>query len=300
MDNENNLLAGLALVVVIGLGVLLTGGMASDKPVPIQPVQPSPVVPPPVPTPPPVPHPPPCPNCPRAADDAGCQPVGLGEKCLCCRKCDNYCCQCTPGDRCWDGCRCHEHEFSAGASVDGESHDGAEIQLPLPPDFHTKNVGGTDGAGLCVFCSMHHSGIWADEPVFAHIFDFMKKHRGGGWPQKVDEMVKACAKEMGLPEPEYIQVTGRDLSVLKEACRQGRMPGVTYSFSPTGRYGGRRISHMVSLLHADDHWFVILDNNYVTGEKHLEWMTPDEFLRTYGSGWAVILLKSGPPYPPKN
>lgn len=147
---------------------------------------------------------------------------------------------------------------------------------------------------------MRHSGIWADEPVFTAIFDWMKKHPGGGYPDKVTQMVKRCAGELGLPEPDYLQVTGMDLEILKAACQSGRMPAVFCSFSPTGRYGGRRISHMVSLVHADDHWFVVLDNNYVTGDKHLEWLTPAEFAQTYSPGWAVIPLKAGPPLAPHN
>lgn len=113
-------------------------------------------------------------------------------------------------------------------------------------------------------------------------------------------MVKQCAAELGLPEPDYIQVTGKDLEILKAACASGRMPGVTYSFSPSGRYRGMRIAHMVNLVHADDRYFVVLDNNYVTGEKHLEWLSPQEFARVYAPGWAVIPLKPGPPFAPMN
>jgi hypothetical protein len=40
---------------------------------------------------------------------------------------------------------------------------------------------------------------------------------------------------------------GRDLDILNRACRTGRMPSVTYSFSPTGRYGGQRIAHIILL-----------------------------------------------------
>lgn len=189
---------------------------------------------------------------------------------------------------------------AVGANVDGEEHNGVSVDCPLPPDFHTKNVGGSDGAGLCVFCSMHHSGEWVDEPVFAGIFKWMQQYPGGGYPEKVTKMVEKYAAELGMPVPDYIQVTGHDLEILKAACQSGRMPGVTYSFSPSGRYGGKRIAHMVSLVHADDHYFVILDNNYVAGEKHLEWLSPEEFSKTYAPGWAVIPLKPGPPMAPFN
>lgn len=281
MNDEKNLAIGGGLLALLVVGALLVGPYV-EPPHAVQPAKPpaNPIVvptptPAPIPTPIPEPPPRPCPGpgpCPRAAGDAGCQPVGLG----------------------------NGEVGAIEAVVDGENHNGVEVQLPLPPDFHTKNVGGSDGAGLCVFDSMHHSGIWCNEPVFSAIFDWMKKHPGGGYPEKVTKMVKQCAKELGLPEPDYIQVTGKDLEILKTACRLGRMPGVTYNHSPTGRYNGMRISHMVNLVHADDNWFVVLDNNYVTGEKHLEWMSPSEFSKVYGAGWAVIPLKAGPPYGPSN
>lgn len=187
-----------------------------------------------------------------------------------------------------------------GARVNGPRLDGTEIQCDLPPDFHTRNTGGSDGLGLCVFCSMHHTGVWQNDPVFTGLFDWMKSKPGGGYPEKVDRMVADYCRDKGLSPPRYVQVEGGDLEVLKLACANGYMPGVTYSRSPTGRYGGRRISHMVSLVHADDTYFVILDNNY---PRTYEWMSPDEFRKTYTggrSGWAVILLSPGPPAPPRN
>ena len=51
------------------------------------------------------------------------------------------------------------------ATVGGPRHpDGTELDCDLPEPFHVKNRGGSDGAGLCVFASMRHSGLWADEP----------------------------------------------------------------------------------------------------------------------------------------
>lgn len=187
----------------------------------------------------------------------------------------------------------------ASATVGGPKHaDGTEIDCDLPGKFHQKNTGGSDGAGLCVFASMRHSGLFADEPCFTGLFDWMKRHPGGGYPEKVDEMVARYCKEKGVPVPKYLQVESADLGILKRACAAGLMPGVTYWRSPTGRYGGQRISHMVSLVAASDKWFVILDNNY-PGEDAYEWLTPDEFKKAYtgntGKGWAVIPLEPGPP-----
>lgn len=180
--------------------------------------------------------------------------------------------------------------------------DGTELACDLPAELHQRNTGGSDGAGLCVYASARHTGRWQNDPLFEAIFDWMKRHPGGSYPEKFDRTIRQCATELNLPVPEYIQVEGSDLEILKLACKTGRMPGVTYSFSPTGRYGGRRIAHMVSLVHADHKWFCVLDNNY-PGANAYEWMTPEEFSRTYtgmGGGWSVLLLTGGPPPVPHN
>lgn len=182
--------------------------------------------------------------------------------------------------------------------------DGTEIACDLPTQFHTQNTSSW-GAGLCVFTSIHHSAIWQGVPA---LVDFPKWIReksipGGGHPSKVADLIPRIAKERGYPVPDYLQVQNTDLEILKLACRTGRMPAVTYGRSPTGRYGGGGISHMVSLVHADDRWFVVLDNNYVKPSgQAFEWMSPEQFLKvSYGNpGWSVILLAPPPPPPPIN
>jgi len=188
----------------------------------------------------------------------------------------------------------------AAASIEGPKHkDGTEVSCDLPLEFHLRNRGGSDGAGLCVFASIKHSAIWQSAYPLDYLFEYMFTRPGGGYPEKVDRMIAGLCKQKNLPVPDYLQVTGSDLEILKLACKTGRLPAVTYGYSPTGRYGGRRIAHMVSLLHADEKNFVVLDNNY---PKTYEWMSPAEFQGVYGgrSGWAVILLDSGPPPPPEN
>lgn len=194
-------------------------------------------------------------------------------------------------------------QAKAGAQVGGRiAPNGAtQIHCDLPGQFHIKNVGGSDGAGLCVFTSCEHSGWWQNIRQLHGFQDWMKRKPGGGWPEKVDKMLKEYCQEQGLPVPPYIQVEGKDLEILKLACRTGRMPAVTYSRSPTGRYGGGRIAHMVSLPHADDQWFAVLDNNYI-GEDQYEWMSPREFEEAnLGSAvWSVIFLGPPPPPVPRN
>jgi hypothetical protein len=199
---------------------------------------------------------------------------------------------------------------SVEAIVSGRTHpDGTEIECDLPNQLHLRNKGGSDGAGLCVFTSIAHSARWQNVPLLEDFRDWMTRHPGGGYPSKVDAMIKRVAAERNQPVPDYIQVESNDLEVLKAACRSGRMPGVTYSVSPTGRYGGSRIAHMVSLVSAGvgqgpdgKGWYVILDNNY-PGDNAYEWLSEKEFLRAYaggGTGWAVILLSPPPPPLPRN
>lgn len=193
----------------------------------------------------------------------------------------------------------------AEASVGGKTApDGTEIQIDLPAALHLKNVGGSDGAGLCVFTSISHSARWSNVGLLENFRDWMKRYPGGGYPSKVDQKIAQIAKEKGVPPPAYLQIEGgrETLDVLRAALASGRMPGVTYSFSPTKRYGGQRIAHMVSLVHLDDKNAAILDNNYPGIDKY-EWISVEEFLQTFTggrSGWAVILLDAGPPPLPWN
>ncbi len=185
-----------------------------------------------------------------------------------------------------------------GANVAGPiAPDGTEIQCDLPASQHLKNIGGSDGAGLCVFTSISHQARWQGVDVLANFRNWMHSKPGGGYPEKVDAMIQRICKEKQATVPNYIQVEGDDLETLNLALKTGRMPCVTYSFSPSGRYGGQRIAHMVNLAHLDSKWAAVLDNNF---PGTYEWMTPAEFQKTYAPGWAVILLDAPPPPIPHN
>lgn len=189
--------------------------------------------------------------------------------------------------------------------------NGKPAQIQYPPERHTRNTTGTDGSGLCVFTSMKHAGDWQEDTLFVKQLEFMRTQRGGGYPEKVNEVLKKASTKYNLQIPPYIQVQDTDIDILKIALKNGYMPCVTYGISPTGRYGGRPIAHMVNLIHGDNDFFGVLDNNYV-GESGIEWMTPEEFKKAYithpdktgrpvpGNGWAVILLTPSPPPAPKN
>lgn len=176
------------------------------------------------------------------------------------------------------------------------SPDGSEeIQVDLPASEKKKNVGGRDGAGLCVFTSIEYAARWQNED---RLLDFQRKMRaelGGGWPQKVDQMVAKYA-----PGVRYVQHTGGDMEFLRAAVRTGRAPAVTYAgFDP--HYSGG-IDHMVTLAHLSDRWACVTDNNFPGDDQHV-WMSPAEFEKRWkarGGGWCVILLSPPPPPVPRS
>jgi hypothetical protein len=168
--------------------------------------------------------------------------------------------------------------------------DDWAVQLDLPAALRMKNVGGTDGAGLCVWTSITHSARWQGEAALYTLRADMEKKKGGGWPERVDQ-------ELSARGVRYLQYEGRDLEALRAATGAGLMPAVTWNGRGDKHYGGRPIAHMVTLVHADGQHFAILDNNF---PGTLTRMSPQEFLAGFagqGSGWAVFLLDRAPPLP---
>jgi len=182
-------------------------------------------------------------------------------------------------------------------SVEGgrTSPDGAEeIQIDLPGSQQMKNTGGKDGAGLCVFTSIEHAGRWQNVDSILGLQQKMTREQGGGYPSKVEKMLaKYC------DGAQYLQYEGSDPALIKLALTTGRMPSVTYGYSP--RYSGK-IAHMVNAVHLTEKWAAILDNNF-PGETKYEWMSPSEFKKRWvsgGGGWAVVVIAPPPPPMPVN
>jgi hypothetical protein len=182
-------------------------------------------------------------------------------------------------------------------SVEGgrTSPDGAEeIQIDLPGTQQMKNTGGKDGAGLCVFTSIEHSGRWQNVDSILGLQQKMTREQGGGYPSKVEKMLaKYC------DGAQYLQYEGSDPALIKLALTTGRMPSVTYGYSP--RYSGK-IAHMVNAVHLTERWAAILDNNF-PGDTKYEWMSPNEFKKRWvsgGGGWCVVVLAPPPPPMPYN
>jgi hypothetical protein len=198
-------------------------------------------------------------------------------------------CRCVDCD-CLPDCRCGL--FGTAISVGGPvGPDGkTEVTCDLPVSERMRNTGGRDGAGLCVFTSVQNAARYQNETRLVNFQADMKKEPGGGYPAKVDSMIAKYGK--GTP---YLQYEGKDPAVLRAALATGRMPSVTYN-GHDPHYRGS-IAHMVNLVHLDERWAVVLDNNFI-GENELVWLTPDDFLQRWrgnGGGWAVVLLAPPPP-----
>lgn len=173
------------------------------------------------------------------------------------------------------------------------SPDGTRATCDIPPSQHIRNTGGRDGAGLCVFTSMELAADWQQLPELAGFQRWMTKRPGGGYPEKVDAMLKAYCQEKGVPVPPYVQHTDGDEAVLDAAIAAGLMPCITYGGRDDFYRGG--IYHMVDLAHLDAERAAIIDNNR---PGVWVWMTRAELLtrwRSMQGGWAFVWLASPPP-----
>lgn len=194
----------------------------------------------------------------------------------------------------------------AHVTKDGIAKDGTTVALDLPVALQLENTGGSDGAGLCVFTSIGRAAAWQNVTALQGFRDYMRNFPGGGYPEKVDAYVQKLCKKLGEPVPKYLHYRGRSLEPIRLALKTGRMACVTYGVSPTYRYNGRKIYHMVDIVAAGvgkgpdgKGWWCVSDNNF---PGTYEWMTESQFERAFnftGEGWAVILLAPCPPPVPK-
>lgn len=176
------------------------------------------------------------------------------------------------------------------------------VQCDLPADQCKRNIA-SKGQGCCVFRSLEYAGRWQHVPALYDFPEWMisKGIEGGGHPRKAADLIARVATERGLPVPQFVNFEGGDPAILKAALASGRLACVTYN-GRDPHYSGS-VAHMVSLVHFDDNFCCIRDNNFVK-EGELVWMTPAEFLQRWkaiGGGWAMVITdSSGPPPVPRN
>jgi hypothetical protein len=59
------------------------------------------------------------------------------------------------------------------------SPDGHRAVIDLPSSLHMKNVGGSDGAGLCVYTSVTHAARWQNLPQMDGFRKWAERRPGG-------------------------------------------------------------------------------------------------------------------------
>lgn len=190
--------------------------------------------------------------------------------------------------------------------VDPKGNERATVDLNKSQ--HIRNIGGSDGQGLCVFTSIYHAGRWQNIDALKDFRDWMAKKPGGGYPEKVDAMLKQYCAEKKVVLPDYIQHEGGEEEFLVAALKTGRVVCVTYA-GMDDFYGQQAIAHMVNLMHLDKTRAAILDNNR---PGVWIWMTHDEFMNRWkglndrgqplrigrqevGGGWGIAFLAASPP-----
>ncbi len=196
--------------------------------------------------------------------------------------------------------------------INGITHNGESITCDLPGSQQMKNIGSKiptidrrgnkEYAGLCVFTSIEMAARYAGLEQMRGFRDWVStKYEGGGWPEKVDEVLAAYFKEKNLHAIPYVQYEGKSPEIILDLCEKtGRMAGITYGYSP--RYG-TSIQHMTNSVMFRNDFGVVLDNNF-PGEDKYEWITRKEFIRRTihpnTTAWIFVWMHPGPPPSPKN
>ena len=145
--------------------------------------------------------------------------------------------------------------------------------VDLPRELREQNWGG----GSCVHASTVHLLRWQGHHELA---DWWRaSYSGGEYSERLNRRLNAA----GL---KYAFTVEGDTAFLEWALRTRRGAGITYW-----------PSHAVNLVHLDDQWAGLLDNNRV---EQIIWIPRAEFLRRwrdYG-GWAWTLVYNPPPPKP--
>jgi len=139
------------------------------------------------------------------------------------------------------------------------------VNIPLA--LRQSNWRGSRGEGSCVHATMISLFRWQGRVNTAN--HWRRTYGNGEWP---DDMAAKFDRE-GI---RYAYVTNGDVRFLEWSCRTRRGCGITVM-------GG---AHMVALVHLDDKWAAILDNNNVS---KFAWVPRETLIAEWKAsyGWAV-------------
>ena len=88
------------------------------------------------------------------------------------------------------------------ATVDGQTHNGVELQIDLPESQHVKNFGApADGKGLCVFASMTMAARWHHVRQLSDIIHKINVHNGPVRCMQVNERLLSSSHFIVFSSP---------------------------------------------------------------------------------------------------
>ena len=136
----------------------------------------------------------------------------------------------------------------------------------LPLKLRQSNWGG----GSCVHANMVSLFRWQGRYNTANYW--RSRYSGGEYPGEL-------ARKLNANDIRYAYVTNGDVAFLEWACSTRRGCGITVQ-------GGK---HMVTLVHLDDEWAAILDNNSVS---KFQWIPRETLIAEWkaSKGWAVTVI----------
>lgn len=137
----------------------------------------------------------------------------------------------------------------------------------VPAKLRQSNWRGRQGQGSCVHATMISLFRWQYRLKTADYW--RRSYSDGEWPEDL-------ATKFNKEGIRYAYVTNGDVKFLEWACRTRRGCGITVM-------GG---AHMVALVHLDDKWAAILDNNNV---GQFIWVPRETLIAEWKAsyGWAV-------------
>jgi len=140
----------------------------------------------------------------------------------------------------------------------------------IPMELRQENWIGSQREGSCVHATMISLMRWQGRPYLAN--KWRRMYANGEWPD-------GLASKFDREGVRYAYTDKGDVKFLEWACRTRRGCGITV-------LGG---AHMVALVHLDDKWACILDNNSIQVYK---WIPRETLLAEWKAsyGWSATVL----------
>jgi len=157
----------------------------------------------------------------------------------------------------------------------------------LPPELREENWLGPGGEGSCVHATMVMLLRWQQQERLAD--HWRATYADGEYADRTWNRQHNLADRLDRENVRYAYTIQGDVAFLEWAIRTRRGCGVTV-------LGGR---HMVALVHLDDQWAGLLDNN---APEKIIWVRRGKFIAEWknSNGWAVSpVYTPAPPMPEK-